>query len=64
MPQPLNAVHAGSILLWLSPDRISMRPIHCRLKPQEAWTGEMVIRLHEASPGSLSPEDDGTEAEE
>ncbi|CAL5222130.1 g4449 [Coccomyxa viridis] len=38
------------------------RPV--KLKPQEAWVGEMVIRLHEATSGSLSPEDDGTGAEE
>ncbi len=36
----------------------------CRLRPEEAWVGEMVIRLHEATSGSLSPEDDGTGSEE
>ena len=29
----------------------------CRLKPRESWAGEMVIRLHEPSTGSMSTED-------
>ena len=29
----------------------------CRLKPNESWAGEMVIRLHEPSTGSMSTDD-------
>lgn len=35
-----------------------------RLKPQAAWVGEMVIRLHEPAVGSLAPEDGEPVAEE
>jgi len=34
-----------------------------RLKPQAAWMGEMVIRLHEPAVGSLAPEDSELKAE-
>jgi len=34
-----------------------------RLKPQAAWMGEMVIRLHEPAVGSLAPEDGEHKAE-
>ena len=35
----------------------------CRLKPRESWAGEMVIRLHEPSIGSMST-DENEEASE
>ena len=37
--------------------------IPCRLKPKESWVGEMVIRLHEAAEGDMSPPEEEEEAE-
>ncbi len=35
----------------------------CRLKPQESWAGEMVIRLHEPAEASMAPEEEEEEEE-
>lgn len=61
---PSDRACAGCNLLLLLAVCVLMRMTQCRLRPQEEWLGEMVIRLHEAKSGSLSPEDDGSAAEE
>ena len=59
-----DGCHDTEEVLLFSSSCVVIAIVHCRLKPEEAWVGEMVIRLHEATSGSLSPEDDGTGAEE